>query len=163
MKVNQILGKKTFLKLFLRRTLSGCEFGFCLNLDIENKDKDPFCIIDRDPLLVFSIFVRSMVPVIAIILISVLVYLTSLAKNISKWFYLPSSGAIIFKKTASIFLNALESNFANEIYDGIFKFLEKNLDSNIEKIKDLKDDVNAKILESLKNIFGSANVKDLFK
>ena len=45
MKVNEIIGSKTFLKLFLRRTIAGCEFGFCLNFDIESKSKDSFCIV----------------------------------------------------------------------------------------------------------------------
>lgn len=79
MKVNEILGSKTFLKLFLRRTLARCEFGFYLNLNMKNNKEHiikshPYCIIDTNSLLVFTIFVRSMFPILAIILISVLVY-----------------------------------------------------------------------------------------
>lgn len=59
-KVNEVLGNKTFLKLFMRRTLCGCEFGVCLNFNLKNdKNDDPNCIIDLDPLLLLFLFLQE--------------------------------------------------------------------------------------------------------
>lgn len=159
MKVNEILGSKTFLKLFLRRTLSGCEFGFCLTIDLKSDDpdfnnKNPYCIIDRDPLLVFTIFVRSMFPIMAIILISLLIYLGILAKKISEWFVFPTNTGIIIKKTVSVIASAFTSTISNAIYGKLIDYLKNVLDKNIKKLKSY-DKMNAKIIKKLKELFES--------
>ena len=160
-KVNEILGSIAFIKLFLRRTLGGCEFGFCLTLDIENQKEDPFCIIDIDPLLTFTIFVRSLAPVLAIILISALIYLSVIAVKISKWFSAPGGIATIAKKTAKIALNALATNFLDKIYDKILEFLECNLNNNIDQLSKSGEEANARIIEILKGIFDSSDARDV--
>lgn len=158
-KVNEILGTKTFLKLFLRRTLAGCEFGFCLNLNVKNYNEqflndNPYCIIDLDPLLVFTIYVRSIFPVLAIILISVLIYVGSIAKKIAKWFTFPSNVKEAVKTTLSIVVDAFSSNISSLILDKIIGFLETNLDKNINQLE-LNDPESADIIKTLKNIFSS--------
>lgn len=155
MKVNEILGSKTFLKLFLRRTLAGCEFGICLNLDISNNNQqfltnNPYCLIDVDPLLVFTIFVRS--------LISVLVYVGSIAKKISEWFVFPQNAKKVVKTTVSIVFDSFASNISAKIYEKILKFLEDNLNENIKQLD--KNDKNcAEVIKTLKGIFSSKEAK----
>lgn len=76
------------MKLFLKRTLCGCEFGIYLDLDLDlfkEKRLRSFCLIDQDPLLVFTINVRSNVPQVAGILIIRLVYLTAISNSIAEW------------------------------------------------------------------------------
>lgn len=167
MKINEILGTKTFLKLYLRRTLAGCEFGFCLNLDIKNDNQEflnenPYCIVDLDPLLVFTIHVRSLFPILAIILISVLVYVGSIAKNIAKQFTFPSNIKEAVKTTITIVADSFISNISIKIFDKIIDFLEKNLDNNIEQLN-VFDTKSSKIIKNLKNAFSSKKAAEITK
>ena len=88
------------MKLFVRRTLCGCEFGICFNITCQieklknkflkknkkltdnNFDDDPNCLFDKDPLLLFTINVKSLFPILAGILIIALVYLAFIIKEI---------------------------------------------------------------------------------
>ena len=158
-KVNEIIGSKTFLRLFLRRTIAGCEFGFCVNLDIKNHNEkfnkeNPYCIIDKDPLLVFTIFVRSVIPFLSIILISLLVYIGRIGKKIASWFTFPANAKEALKKTISIVVNAFASEVSKKIFDKIIRFLEDNLNKNINQLKE-NDEKSAEIITLLKAIFES--------
>ena len=86
--INNAIGGFMGLKFFIRRTLGGCEFGLCFDFELENvREKTTYehnCIIDRDPLLVFSINVKSIVPLLAGILIIFLVYVAKIAAKISE-------------------------------------------------------------------------------
>ena len=86
-KINEVIGSYIGLKFFLRRTLGGCEFGVCLDFisDGANKDFGPNCLVDKNPLLVFTISVKSMVPILAGILIIGLVYIASVSTTIAYW------------------------------------------------------------------------------
>ena len=75
-KINEKIGSNIGLRLFLRRTLGGCE---CADNSIVN---DKNCLVDKDPLLCFTISVKSLIPVLAGILIIVLVYNDKLIKDI---------------------------------------------------------------------------------
>ncbi|KAK8852979.1 hypothetical protein M9Y10_017976 [Tritrichomonas musculus] len=163
--VNNILGSKTFLRFFLRRTLAGCEFGVCLNMDLRSKNEtfnksNPYCIIDKDPLLVFTILVKSMIPVMAIILISLLVYIGVIGKKIAEWFTFPANAKESLKKTATIVVNAFAKEISKEIFKRIIKFLEKNLNANIEAIRNY-DQKSAELIETLRDIFTSATSEEI--
>lgn len=70
----------------MRRTLFGCEFGICFDFSFNNCGlNDPYCIIDKDPMILFTLCVRSMIPILAGILIAFLVYVASIAKDIVEW------------------------------------------------------------------------------
>ncbi|KAK8889049.1 hypothetical protein M9Y10_033792 [Tritrichomonas musculus] len=119
-KINEFVGSNLGLKFFLRRTLGGCEFGLCFDFEIENINNDIIndykCLVDKDPLLVFTISVRSMIPILAGILIIGLVYITKLALTIGQWisgFNIELAGQIL-KKTAKIVLEKLASQFLQD-------------------------------------------------
>lgn len=86
--INQVIGGFIGLKFFLRRTLGGCEFGICLDLNLDqiNIKSDEFqnCLIDKDPMLLFTISLRSPVPLLAGILIILLVYLVRVSGKITQ-------------------------------------------------------------------------------
>ncbi|KAK8889422.1 hypothetical protein M9Y10_034168 [Tritrichomonas musculus] len=172
-KVNEILGSKTFLKFFLRRTLGGCEFGVCLNLNIirkefgdeENDDDDFYCIVDKDPLLVFTIFVRSLIPVLATILICVLVYVASIAKKIAKWFTFPSNAKEALKKTVSVVVNIVSSTISQKLLDKIIEFLENTFNNQLQDLHKFgKTGIfTADILNKLKGLFDTNAAVDITK
>lgn len=84
--ISHFLGNKLMFKLFLRRTLEGCEFGLCYEIDDdsikEHMKNIKNCLLDIDPLFVFSIFVRSLAPFLAGILILLLLYLTFMGRKL---------------------------------------------------------------------------------
>lgn len=88
-KINEVISNYTGLKFFMRRTISGCEFGVCFDFKITNNAKEIVqnenCIVDKDLLLLFTINVKSQVPVMAGILIIGIVYIAKIAKSITEW------------------------------------------------------------------------------
>ena len=65
-KINEFIGKNTLLRFFLRRTPRRCEFGICFNYEYELKEfDDKNCLFNKEPLLLFTINVRSLVPILA--------------------------------------------------------------------------------------------------
>lgn len=58
---------------------------------------------------------------------SILIYLTSIASKIAKWFTFPSNIKDVIQKTATIVINAFDDRI-------IINFLEENLDKNIEQL-----------------------------
>ena len=158
--INGFLGSKTFLKLFMRRTLCGCEFGICLDFPIVNeKINDPNCIIDKDPLLLFTIGVRSMVPILAGILIILLVYAASMSKKIADWFInFPKISQEILSKGVGIIVNIVAPELVNFALDKLIKFLKKVLNEQLTKLKTINNEnvqLGASIIESLSFIFNS--------
>ena len=84
--ISNFLGDHLMFKLFLRRTLAGCEFGLCYEVE-ELYEDDYFKFIknvlfDKDPLFVFSIYVKSMIPFLAGILMLLLLYIANMIKKI---------------------------------------------------------------------------------
>ena len=78
-----LLGKKTYLKLYLRRTLCGGEFGICLNTNfIESEFDDNTCLIDKDSIVLVSLKIKSVIPILSGILIIFIVYVASIVKKI---------------------------------------------------------------------------------
>lgn len=88
-KISDFLGDHLLFKLFLRRTLAGCEFGLCYEVDEINKDEYFIffknVLFDKDPLFVFSIYVKSVIPFLAGILMLLLLYITNIIRKIIKY------------------------------------------------------------------------------
>ena len=127
-KINEVVGSHLGLRFFLRRTLGGCEFGLCFDFQIENLNenliKDYNCLVDKDPLLIFKISVKSVVPLLAGILIIGLVYLAKLTASIVQLisrFDIQLFGKII-KKTVEVVVEQISSQF---IHDKIEAFCSK--------------------------------------
>ena len=135
-KINDVIGSYIGLKFFLRMTLAGCEFGVCFDLDLEflreKSDIDYNCLIDRDPLLLFTISVRSMVPLLAGILIIGLVYLAAISGSIAEWIaaFPAKLTKTMIKKTLTTIASMLLKSQIRKICSAICGFLLKILDSN---------------------------------
>lgn len=161
-KINEIIGSYIGLKFFLRRTLGGCEFGICLDLDLEyliNKnEKDYTCLVDKDPLLMFTICVKSVAPLLAGILIIGLVYLASVSKSIAEWIlaFPEKIAKTLIKKTlievSSIILASQIERLCNVVCD----FLIKILDKQIKKLHNF----NPEMSEIFKVLMKIINPKD---
>ena len=126
-KINEFIGKNTFLRLFLRRTLCGCEFGICFNLNCEIEDfEDPNCLFDKDPILLFAINVRSMFPILAGILIIALVYLAFIIKDIIEC--VSAFPGVITKdiliKGLFAFCEVVGKDLSNKVLDKAIVFLD---------------------------------------
>ena len=136
-KINAILGEKLFVKLFLRRTLCGTEIGICLNFRMENNIEDEFCILDKDPLIMFTINVKSIAPFLAGVLIFALVYLGILAAKIFKWFLTFPKSLIdeLLKKGLGILLNTVLSTVAENAIEKIVDYFKGILKSQIEALE----------------------------
>ena len=143
-KINEVIGCYTGLKFFLRRTLGGCEFGVCFDFQMTNVKKEIIknenCIVDKDPLLLFTINVKSQVPVMAGILIIGLVYIAKVAKTISEW--ITTCGAKLsvdlLKSTVKFVLEQLATRMLDEQIEkfcfSIDMFLVKILKKQIQKL-----------------------------
>lgn len=139
-KINEVIGSYIGLKFFLRRTLGGCEFGVCYDFDLENCDEklkeDQNCLFDKDPLLLFTISIKSFAPVLAGILIIGLVFIASFAKSISEWIMaFPEKITkevikVTVKEIASVILKSQIEKLCEHICD----FLIDKLDDEIKKM-----------------------------
>ena len=160
-KVNEIIGSKTFLKFFMRRTLCGCEFGICLNFPMCNQGvTDQQCIVDRDPLFVFTICVKSIIPVLAGVLIILLVYLASMAKDIGEWF--TCFPAKLTKELAMKAVGLIVSTVSEELFhfglDKIIELLQETLNKQLKKLRSINSNQAieaANIIDDLKSLFTS--------
>lgn len=139
--INKVIGTFIGLKFFLRRTLAGCEFGICFDFNLENVDEKLIgqnSLIDRDPLFVFTISVRSMAPLLAGILIFGLVYLTSLSNTISQYVTsLPEKvGITVIKKSIKfVFTKLLQTYLKGQLEafcNKIIEFLSKKFDQQVQ-------------------------------
>lgn len=163
------LVKKTFLKIFLRRMICSCEFGICLNFNYENtKAEDPTLMIDKDPLLTFTLSVKSLIPVLAGVLIFVLVYLGSLAKEIAEW--ICNFPGKITKEVVLLCINVVVDVVAPEIagvlLDQAISFLQKCLNKQLSKLKEINSKTSQQahqIIKTLIKIFNSSLCQDIAK
>ena len=159
--VNQVMGNKIFLKFFMRRTLGGCEFGICLNFDFKNEGiKDPNCIIDQDPLLYLTINIKSLVPVLAGILVIVLVFVAILSKKMIEWFaaFPLKITKEIALKAVGVILNQVAPYLVNFGLDKIIKLLNETLEKQVARLEKIKTDQAeqaANIIIAIKSIFNS--------
>lgn len=160
-KINEVIGKYTCLRLFMRRTLCGCEFGVCLDLAAKNKGfDDPNCLFDKDPLLMFTISVRSMLPILAGILMILLVYASSMSEEIMKWI---SGFPAMFtkelgKRVAAIIVSTTAPELVHFGLDKVIKFLKKTLNKQLKKLKKAHctlAETSVKVIECLLYIFSS--------
>ncbi|KAK8881401.1 hypothetical protein M9Y10_004137 [Tritrichomonas musculus] len=158
-KISSMLGERFFLRLFLRRTLAGCEFGICLDLCMtcnEEKLKNfKNLLVDKDPLFVLTIFVNSMKPVLAGILICVLVYLAKIGKDISM-FVATSGGNLIVaagKKLIEASINYLTSSVISGACDLIYgKIIDFLNDVLTKQMKNIVDENFYHIIEVLQKV-----------
>lgn len=164
-KINEFLGKKTFLKFFLRRMICGCEFGICLDFKFESTLKnDPTILIDKDPLFLFTLNVRSLIPILAGILILVLVYLATIAKKIFPWFaFFPSQlTKEVTLRCISVVVDVVAPELAHILLDKIIFFLEDSLNKQLEKLNTY-DLNNYQIVKEIISIINSSIVQDVAK
>lgn len=165
--ITNALGGLIGIKFFLRRTLGGCEFGLCVDFDLASNDESFICencLIDRDPLLVFTISVKSMAPLLAGVLIFALVFLASMSTSIGE--YVTSFGAkfgidvakkAVKKVLEQLVLTAFSSQleaFCQKIID----FLYKKLKQQIEIIN-VYDAKTGAFLDVLSQIIDTSNFK----
>ncbi|KAK8887859.1 hypothetical protein M9Y10_038918 [Tritrichomonas musculus] len=158
-KINEFLGELFFLKFFLRRTLAGCEFGICIDfrfyfLGKKHSSEEKNILIDTEPLLVFTINVRSLMPVLAGILLIVLVYAISISGKIAEWiseFPLKFTGEFIKKGMIKIICNMAPELIGNFL-DKTIDFLKNLLDKQIDKLKKFNENAAA-IIDIISSIF----------
>ena len=84
--INKTIGGFTGLRFFIKRTLAGCEFGACVDFNLTDKDYSIFgenCLIDKDPLFLFTIQVKSFYPLLAGMLIIVLVFASKICSMVT--------------------------------------------------------------------------------
>ena len=73
------------IHLFIRRTLGGCEFGFCIDPLFEDIIvNEHHCLFDKTPLFISAFLFKSEKPIIAAILIIVLVFVTAVIAKITQ-------------------------------------------------------------------------------
>ena len=125
----------------MRRTLAGCEFGVCYDFkidDIHNKIfYDKTCLVVKDPLFVFTISVKSMIPVLAGILIIGLVYISNVAESIFEWITNFAGKGIkeIIKITLKEIVTRISNSQNEKLCDSLCCFLQQMIVKQIEKMK----------------------------
>ena len=138
-KISSFLGDNFFLKFFLRRTLAVCEFGICLDMVLkkEKLDSEQNLLIDKNPLLVATIYSWSIIPLLAGILICALVYLAYISKGIFEYisFFPAKIAGKVAKKSLMTVLNNYIRQAGEFVFEKIYKFIDKCLDKQ-SKIKE---------------------------
>ena len=134
------------LRFFLRRTLAGCEFGIYVNPSCECTDYYPNCLIDNDPIILFTICTKSKFFWISGILIMVLIFATSLFTFVYKNFFEDKiiTEAIV-SKIKEIAVNILFGN--DEDDDEELAAIPKAVNALLEK---LIEKLQSKIIENMK-------------
>ncbi|KAK8836772.1 hypothetical protein M9Y10_037294 [Tritrichomonas musculus] len=146
-KINEVIGGYIGLKFFLRRTIAGCEFGVCYDFGLSNeywKQSDikadfKNCLIDKDPLFLFTIQTKSKVAILSGILIIILVYIGRIASFIQS------------------FIKNAAKNVKNVVLDTIIKFVnhfsKKSLSEKIDDmLKNVMNYLKGKLDDQLDNI-----------
>lgn len=136
------------IRFFLRRTLGGCEFGVCVQplyefeYDDENDNAFLNCLIDREPLIMFTICTKTSVFWLSGILMIILVFISSLCCWIGNKFL----EKVPFLKTIKSFIhrgiNLLTSLFKKDNDD-------ESDNGNINLMNTLADQILDKIIEKL--------------
>lgn len=167
-KINDVIGDKIGLKFFLRRTLAGCEFGICFDAIMKVDDpnnsllKDYYCLIDKDPLLSFTIFIKNESPILAGILIIVLVYVgVLLAKTIS-WVsaFLVNFSKFILKKCLRLIINYTAEKTIEKILTKLIQYLEGIVAKQRAQIVEI-DEKLGQVLNNLFLLFSSIGLDGL--
>lgn len=98
--------------------------------------KEHDCLIDQDPLLMFTISVKSNAPLLAGILIIGLVYLASVAETITEWIasFPQKITRTIVKKALVDVANVVLSSQIESLCENISSFLLDVLNKQIEKM-----------------------------
>ena len=161
-KINEAIGEKIFLKFFLRRTLGGCEFGVCFDIKLNNLDneilKDYNLLIDKDPLFVFTISVKSMFPILASILIIVLVYVASIAKEVIAWitsFHIKLSGELVKKGVVTV-IKLIAPKVMESILENFIDYLKDALERQVQVMHTYCPEF-ANVVENVLPIFTTPN------
>ena len=142
----------------MRRTIAGCEFGICVDLHLENRDYKKLgenCLIDKDPLLLFSIHIKSMIPILVGVLVIVLVFIANICLVIAQ-----GGLAVIGKKLAKISLSTLIRFLAKKglesqirrIFMSINSILALKLQHQIDSIRKFNSDA-ADLLTTFAGVF----------
>ena len=158
--IADVIGSFIGIKFFLRRTLGGCEFGVCVDFDLESDDEAFIrenCIVDRDPLLVFTISVKSMAPILAGVLIFALVFLASMSTTIMAYVsaFPVTLPAGVVKKTVKLLLEQIAisllskqlEDFCQKIIDFLYSKLQKQI--KLIKVYNEKMGINLEILAQI--------------
>lgn len=143
----------------MRRTLFGCEFGICFNFSFDNCGlNDPYCLIDKDPMILFTLCVKSFAPILAGILIAFLVYVTSIAKDIAEWIigFPEKLTKELILKGVFVICNIVSSELMNFALDKFIKSLKKKtLKKQLDKLKKINA-IAFQIIDVLNTIFSSS-------
>ena len=159
---NDFLEDKINFKFFLRRTLSGCEFGICYefeedeNEEEEEIDIDDYknCMFDKKLILVFSININSTVPFLAGVLVFLIIYLVSIINNIinivkSLIKGLEVIGSHLIKFLLKFLMETQMNDIIEDALDQVIDRLKSNIDEMLLRIKD-KDKDNLKFYYIIK-------------
>ena len=163
-----LISKYVFLKFTLRRTLAGCEFGVCLNFYSlffnDDNDENYNSLIDTNPLLCFTITVKSFKVVLSGILVLLLIFASVLvAKFINKL----KSGSMVITKESVKKIITFAKDKATPILiqtslDKGIEFLQYCLDKQIGQLE--KRDCHAvEIIKKLIEIFSPNSDNPLSK
>ena len=145
--MSNFIGDNLGFKLFLRRTLGGCEFGLCYDFDIQCKDEEieklKNCLVDKDPLFVFSISVKSVVPFLAGVLVFFLLYLANIARQMVTFIQqIPKLSAKVIKKLTIQFAKLIAEKafdeFEDRIVGSLCDYLKNLLNRQIDKFSQSK-------------------------
>ena len=167
------------MRFFLRRTLGGCEFGLCFDFELENDNfqisNNSNCIVDKDPLLVFTISVKSMVPLLAGILIIGLVYIAKISATIAQFIscFNPDLALKLVKKTVKIIFDKIVKeaiqnqidSFCNRIYNFLSNVVLKQIEFIKTRNKDLAFVFNLLLKIAINKDFSKSGdaLNDLFE
>ena len=178
-KINEVIGSYLGLRFFLRRTLGGCEFGLCFDFELENDNfqisNNSNCIVDKDPLLVFTISVKSMVPLLAGILIIGLVYIAKISATIAQFIscFNPDLALKLVKKTVKIIFDKIVKeaiqnqidSFCNRIYNFLSNVVLKQIEFIKTRNKDLAFVFNLLLKIAINKDFSKSGdaLNDLFE
>ena len=151
------------IRFFLRRTLCGCEFGVCVETNLEYPDDLQNCLFDRTPLLMFTLCTKSSFVWLGGLLIIVLVFFTSVAVTIGKKIIdSPNVTSHAWNFIKKIFFkiitkeeegrNSIVVEHINKALEKIITFLDDEIRSSLdEHFEDKMKFIFKEILDLLKN------------
>ena len=149
----------------MRRTLAGCEFGICLDLLLNNnsdKVNGKYIIVDKNPLLMFTIYTWSMKPLLAGILIILLVYVSRLAAKIAEIIINPASAIQKFVTdiTEMFAVNNIIAKVSEIFFENAIGFLNDVLQKQLDKLGEFLKKDDKKINFDFNYIV--TNLRDIF-
>ena len=141
--INDKLCSLIGLRLFLRRTLSGCEFGICM--DIIEKKKHifkniPNSLIDTGTILLFTITVKDIAPFLAGVLIIAIIFLAGAIAYIVaqiQTFGIEIVAKKLAKKALVAILNSVAGDKIGECFDRLITFLVLKIKNELADEEDL--------------------------